>query len=104
MLREPQSMERQMLQSSTTHQSSESDNDENILNPPKRRKREAHSSISSMARLDGIEHWLEVQRNVRLRCKNDRCSMKSNVYCTKCQVHLCLNLARICFKNYHCKN
>jgi hypothetical protein len=106
MLREPQSIERRMLQSSATanHQSSESDDDENILNPPKRQKMETRSSVSSMARLDGIEHWPEVQRNGRFRCKNGRCSMKSNVYCTKCQVHLCLNVTRNSFKDYHSKN
>ncbi|CAF1417752.1 unnamed protein product [Rotaria sordida] len=121
MLRESRSIERRILQSSTTthyqssttthyqssttthYQSSESDDDENILNPPKRKKKETRSSVSSMVRLDGIEHWPEVQRNIRLRCKNDRCSMKSNIYCTKCQVHLCLNVTRNCFKDYHSK-
>ena len=90
MLREPQLIERRILQSSTTthRQSSESDDDENILNPPKRIKKETRSGVSSMTRLDGIEHWPEVQQNVRLRSKSDKCSMKSNVSCTKCQVHL----------------
>ena len=45
-------------------QSSASNNDENILNPLKRiKKKEAHSSV---VRLDGIESWPEVQRDVRL--------------------------------------
>ena len=108
MLREPRSIERRMLQSSisitTNHESSESDDGENILNPPKRKKKETHSGVSNMARLDSIEHWPEVQRNLRLPCKNGKCSMKSNVYCSKCQVHLCLNTTRNCFKDYHCKN
>ena len=104
MLREPRLIKRRILQSSTTthHQSSESDDDENIFSPPNRKK-ETRSGVSSMTRLDGIEHWPEVQQNVRLRCKNDKCSMKSNVSCTKCQVHLCLNVTRNCFKDYHCK-
>ena len=40
MLGEPQSIERQILQSSTTarHQSPESDDDESILHPPKKKK------------------------------------------------------------------
>jgi hypothetical protein len=104
MLCEPKTIERQMLNiSATQHQSSESDDDGGNFSSRKKRKREAALNISSATRFDGIEHWPQIQQNLRLRCKNEHCTMKTNVYCSKCQVHLCLNVSRNCFINYHCK-
>lgn len=108
MLSQPKSCEYRMLKELTTQcQSSESydDNDDaNDFSPAKKRKRETASNISGVIRFDGIEHWPQIQQNLRLRCKNDGCTLKTNVYCSKCQVHLCLNASRNCFTNYHCKN
>ncbi len=99
MLREPKTIERQILKIlATQHQSSESDDDGNNFNPPKKGKRETASNISSIIRFDGIEHCPQIQQNLRLRCKNENCTMKTNVYCSKCQVHLCRNVPRNCFQ------
>ncbi|CAF1402754.1 unnamed protein product [Rotaria sordida] len=103
MLREPRAIERRMLKVLVTNQSSsESDDDDNLVR--QKRKRETASNISSMVRFDGLEHWPQYQQSLRLRCKNKGCSMKTNVYCSKCQVHLCFCTTRNCFKDYHCKN
>ncbi|CAF3880631.1 unnamed protein product [Rotaria sp. Silwood1] len=104
MLRELRAIERRMLKVLVTNQSSsESDDDDNNLVRQKR-KRETASNISSMVRFDGLEHWPQYQQSLRLRCKNKGCSMKINVYCSKCQVHLFFCTTRNCFKDYHCKN
>jgi hypothetical protein len=101
MLRNPNSIERQVL--ATNDSSSESGSDDNDINPRKRR-RETVSNIPNMVRFDGLQHWPQIQQNLRLRCKNEGCSMKTITYCSKCQIHLCLNPMRNCFKDYHCKN
>ena len=85
------------------HSSSESDNDGNNFSQPKRKKRESALNVSIISRLDGLEHWPQLQQNVRLRCKNEACKLKTNVFCSKCKVHLCLNVACTCFKEYHGK-
>lgn len=35
------------------------------------------------------------------RCKNPGCTYKTHLYCTKCQVHLCLISSRNCFWDFH---
>ncbi|MCL4147941.1 UNVERIFIED_CONTAM: hypothetical protein GTU68_041511 [Idotea baltica] len=51
-------------------------------------------------RTDGMGHWPEVKQE-RQRCKMPRYPLKSNIICTKCQIHLCLNKNNNCFKNFH---
>ena len=101
MLRDPNSIERQVL--ATNYSSSETGSDDNDINPRKR-TRETVSNIPNMVRFDGLQHCPQIQKNLRLRCKNVGCSMKTITYCSKCQIHLCLNPMRNCFKDYHCKN
>ena len=48
---------------------------------------------------DKISHWLEVGAT-RQRCKNQSCSGKTVILCSKCNVHLCLNKNKNCFKLY----
>ena len=50
-------------------------------------------------RTDGLGHWPEVTG--RQRCKNPKCSSKSNIICTKCKIHLCLNKHNNCFREFH---
>jgi hypothetical protein len=43
------------------------------------------------------------QKPLPSRCKNDNCAFQSHLFCEKCQVHLCLNRNRNCFKDFHQK-
>ncbi|CAF1462719.1 unnamed protein product, partial [Didymodactylos carnosus] len=104
MLQEPTAIERRISKAlARQHSSSESDNDGNNFSQPKRKKRESALNVSIISRFDGLEHWPQLQQNVRLRCKNEACKLKTNVFCSKCKVHLCLNVTRNCFKEYHSK-
>ena len=49
-------------------------------------------------RYDGIYHWPEFG-DKRSRCR--MCSMLSFVYCSKCQIYLCLQKERNCFKQFN---
>lgn len=82
--------------------SSSSDDDDHAASDRNKRKREMKSGLSTIIRFDGIEHWPDMSGVTRIRCKDDGCSNKTNVFCTKCQVHLCLTTKRNCFKNFHC--
>lgn len=53
-------------------------------------------------RYDNIGHLPEIDRNSNpVRCKNEGCQLKSYIYCSKCQVHLCLIQGRNCYKSFH---
>lgn len=54
-------------------------------------------------RFDGFEHVPEYTEN-RVRCKLETCNGKSQVLCSKCRVHLCLNLNHNCYREYHKKS
>ena len=49
-------------------------------------------------RYDGIHHWPEFGDKLN-RCRV--CSMLSFVSCSKCQIYLCLQKERNCFKQFH---
>ncbi|CAF3393188.1 unnamed protein product [Rotaria sp. Silwood2] len=68
-----------------------------------RKRKEYASNISNITRHNNLAYWPQVQRNLRLRCKNKSCTMKTNVYCFKYSVHLCLKATHNCFKDYHCE-
>ncbi|XP_037048078.1 piggyBac transposable element-derived protein 3-like [Bradysia coprophila] len=53
-------------------------------------------------RYDGSYHLPKYSEN-RLRCKLESCNSKSQIYCTKCNVHLCVNKSNDCFYEYHRK-
>ena len=50
-------------------------------------------------RYDCIDHWPLICED-RLKCMNN-CKNLSYFKCEKCNVHLCANSKRNCFKNYH---
>lgn len=53
-------------------------------------------------RYDQINHLPEVDKNRNsTRCKNEDCKHKSHIWCSKCNVHLCLQSNRNCFKDFH---
>ena len=51
------------------------------------------------ARLDNIAHW-PVKQEKRNRCAVCK-KMKTDTFCEKCDVPLCFNEKRNCFKDYH---
>lgn len=67
---------------------------------PKKKKKTA-SIVNDSVRLDQIGHF--PMHEDRQRCKNGDCVGRSQVVCEKCEVHLCLNNNRNCFKEFHSK-
>lgn len=56
-------------------------------------------------RYDAVNHWPELDgKKTGARCKNENCKQKSQFFCSKCEVHLCLTKDRNCFKKYHILN
>lgn len=57
---------------------------------------------SKVVRQDTVDHLPEVDAKKEATCcKNKGCNGKTDVFCTKCQVHLCLLSYRNCFAQYH---
>lgn len=54
-------------------------------------------------RYDRFDHYPRHSNN-RLRCKLESCDSKSQVICSKCKVHLCINKNNDCFYEYHLKS
>lgn len=52
-------------------------------------------------RYDEIAHLPGVDIETRRRCKLEGCTQLTYVYCEKCNVHLCINIRRNCFKEFH---
>lgn len=51
-------------------------------------------------RTDSIGHFPKHSER-RVRCKNLQCNGQSRWFCTKCNVHLCLEKHKNCFLIYH---
>jgi len=61
-----------------------------------------NSSSPDELRYDHINHLPEFDDlKDATFCKNEGCSKKSHLTCTKCNVHLCLTKKRNCFYEYH---
>ena len=70
--------------------------------PSIQKKREAASSVSTLTRYDGFNHWpVFVSALNNTRCKNDNCSGNTYWKCSKCHVHLCFTSNKNCFTQYH---
>lgn len=52
-------------------------------------------------RYDEIAHFPGVDVEKRRRCKFEECIHLTYIYCEKCNVHLCINMRRNCFKEFH---
>lgn len=52
-------------------------------------------------RYDEIAHFPGVDVEKRRRCKFEGCIHLTYIYCEKCNVHLCINMRRNCFKEFH---
>ncbi|XP_047135383.1 piggyBac transposable element-derived protein 2-like [Hydra vulgaris] len=55
-----------------------------------------HEAIQS----DQVGHW-PIFNEKRPRCKYDKCSALTYLFCEKCDTALCLNKDRNCFKAFH---
>lgn len=67
--------------------------------PKRKRKRRIDLPLPEIAN-DGLDH-LPAYTHERQLCKMYGCSGKSYIKCEKCNIHLCLNKDRNCFKSFH---
>lgn len=68
--------------------------------PSKRNKTEKKPTNS--IRFDSKGHFPDFDKSDNAtRCKNENCKFKTRLFCTKCNIHLCLTPSRNCFKNFH---
>lgn len=69
---------------------------------PPRKKLKREKRPNHALRYDGKKHLpAKENRNNATRCKMENCTKKSHTYCTKCDVHLCLEPNRNCYLLYH---
>lgn len=70
--------------------------------PPLSSKKKEEKRPPKKLRLDKMNHFPERDsaRNAT-RCKRADCTQKSNWFCPKCGVHLCLTQKRNCFTAFH---
>ena len=52
-------------------------------------------------RFDKLNYMPKCKSGYTKRKPCDLCKMSTNVYCTKCNVHLCMSNRRNCFIPYH---
>lgn len=72
---------------------------ENRLNQKRRRMVKKPSAEN---RYDKIDHLPSTQRNTsQNRCRMEGCMLKSNFFCLKCKVYLCIKEKKNCFANFH---
>lgn len=68
-------------------------------------KRVVEERPPQAVRYNNTGHYPEVDgKQHGSRCKLEHCKLKSNVYCIKCGVHLCLKSGHNCFHHFHCEN
>lgn len=67
-----------------------------------KKKRRGHTKpIPTLeVRSDAVGHWPEIG-SVRQRCKHPTCKGLTPNKCTKCNVHLCHNKKKNCFRDFH---
>ena len=54
-------------------------------------------NIEDSVRYDlSLGHFGEIDRNKRVRCKNEGCQLKTSVFCTICKLFLCFQEGRNC--------
>lgn len=92
----------QIPKNAEVNSTSENDDDNEENEPPKKRICERSSNVPIVLRYDGFNHWpIFVSAINNTRCKNEKCNGKTYWKCGKCNVHLCLNSNRNCFRQYH---
>jgi len=68
--------------------------------PPTKRRRLFAARPSEDVRFDNVDHWPN-PTDERQRCKH--CSNYSRMKCIKCDIYLCLNKNKNCFRLFHTK-
>ena len=72
---------------------------------PSNRRRRSHpvrpSRVPTSTRYDRIDHLPDATSGETGRKQCEFCKACTNVYCTKCEVHLCMFHNRNCFKPFH---
>lgn len=73
-----------------------------LRNSEKSTRSKKEKRPKNTARYDGRNHLPRFDsHDYATRCKNDDCNFKTNVICTKCDVHLCFTRSRNCFESFH---
>ena len=76
----------------------------NSNTPTTSKRSKCETRPASEVRYDLIEHIPDHDlKTERTRCKLTGCKNKSNFFCLKCKIHLCLTRERNCFKKFHSK-
>lgn len=67
-----------------------------------RKRRQATDMPSKELRYDRTDHLPEVRKSKsRNRCRYESCDLKTNNFCIKCEVYLCIKDGKSCFANFH---
>lgn len=56
---------------------------------------------SKERRRQGAVHLPNITGGIQNRCRFEKCTKKTSVMCTKCNIYLCLTAARNCFMKFH---
>lgn len=97
--RKRRNLQKTSKENHTKHGNSAYDDD---VDSKKRRKTEKRPLPSIRFNLS-LGHLPEMDKNVKVRCKNEECDKKTYVFCPICDVHLCfcINDERNCFSSFH---
>lgn len=74
------------------------------LNIAKKKKyNSTEKKPADSVRYDELRHYPKIDKSRIVRCKYEGCKKKTYIYCTKCNVHLCLCTIenRNCFTKFH---
>ncbi|KAK2701847.1 hypothetical protein QYM36_019513 [Artemia franciscana] len=82
--------------------SSEEDEHENVDESASRKRKMKFQRPCSAVKNDAFSHWPQKVKG-QSRCKNSPCVLKTRTMCLKCNVPLCLEEDRNCFKEFHIK-
>lgn len=74
---------------------------ENI--PMKKKYKTTEKKPADSVRYDELRHYPEIDKSRIVRCKYEGCNKKTYIFCSKCNVHLCLCTIenRNCFTKFH---
>lgn len=73
-----------------------------LKNSEKSTRSKKENKPKNSTRYDGRNHLPRFDSyDYASRCKNEDCNFKTNVICTKCNVHLCFTRSRNCFESFH---
>ncbi|KAK2720891.1 hypothetical protein QYM36_004694 [Artemia franciscana] len=82
--------------------SSEEDEHENVDESASRKRKMKFQRPCSAVKNDAFSHWPQKVKG-QSRCKKSPCVLKTRTMCLKCNVPLCLEEDRNCFKEFHIK-